>query len=82
MKNLITLLTATLLAASAPLVQAQEKPATPTPVATAPATPAAPVATDGPKTRAQVRAELEEARRRGELEPGHRWGVDLSGQQR
>jgi hypothetical protein len=74
MKNLITLLSAVLLAASAPLVHAQDKSAAPTPVATAPATP---VAADAPKTRAQVRAELEEARRRGELEPGHRWGVDV-----
>jgi hypothetical protein len=82
MKNLITLLTATLLAASAPLVHAQEKSATPTPVATAPATPAAPVSADGPKTRAQVRAELEEARRRGELEAGFRWGFDQRSPQR
>lgn len=77
MKNLIPLLTVALLAASTSLVQAQDKPATPTPVATTPATPAAPVAADGPKTRAQVRAELEEARRRGELEAGFRWGFDI-----
>ena len=37
MKNLITLLSAVLLAASAPLVHAQDKSAAPTPVATAPA---------------------------------------------
>jgi hypothetical protein len=78
MKNLITLLTATLFAVSAPLVHAEEKSATPTPVATtAPAPSTAPVAADAPKTRAQVRAELEEARRRGELEAGYRWGFDI-----
>lgn len=83
MKNLITLLTATLLAASAPLVHAEDKSAKPTPVATtAPPPSTAPVSADAPKTRAQVKAELEEARRRGELEAGFRWGFDTRGAQR
>jgi hypothetical protein len=82
MNTLTPLMIAALLAVSAPFAQAQEKPVA-APAAVAASAPATVATADIPtanvptaKTRAQVRAELDEARRRGELEPGHRWGVD------